>query len=595
MNGSKHTLLPVNLLLRGEKYYDVGKMISSGAYGEVRIAIDQLGNEYAIKEEISEKLDEDDGINENTLREIGLLVRLGNHPNIVTPIDAYSKIIPELGTTLSIVMEKADGDLTSFYSDNKYMKAGIIKPLSSSSLKIVIYQCFRALAYMHSVNIWHRDIKTQNILYKKHISRIIVPLIADFGLAKIGAYKQHASTCCLYTLRYRPPEHLAEVTEYGSGGDIWSMGVVMLDLMKGDFFFNEESVENMIFRLNGLFKFKEGDLNNLPEFWKILKSDNKKRNRYNRSFTFEDLIKVYSVKWGQDAVDFIKKIMVPDPNKRISALDALNDPYFDEIRNIININIPAPFINSPSCAISHLENSPPFQRMITTNDRHTYILLLWILGVHNLYGEDFKGTENMKYDDRTYFMAVDLIYKCLENKSYETKDLQKIGITCYLIAHKVQNEEFQTWFGIKSATNITNDTYTRDEIREAEVEILDMLKYNISYTIASEYLQEFTSDLPSNITERAFEIAKLAYVSKTIVTTMTKYDIAKQSTILAQISIDKDSFKMQTRCFRITELDSTIYLMRQINSLAGYAANGIKANIIEYVDDFNKATNNILK
>ena len=112
------------------------------------------------------------------------------------------------------------------------------------------------LKFLHKANIVHRDIKPANILIDDSC-RVV---ICDFGLARtllskkdmdaprysreqifknnMSEYLQNKTekkvrdmTCCIMTRLYRPPEVILTHNEYGKSADIWSLGVVLAEMM----------------------------------------------------------------------------------------------------------------------------------------------------------------------------------------------------------------------------------------------------------------------------------------------------------------------------------------------------------------------------
>ena len=75
---------------------------------------------------------------------------------------------------LSIIMHYYDSDLFNYIKGNGKKGLGIF------DIKLITYQMFRGLAYIHSLGICHRDIKPHNILVKNKKT-----VICDFGSAKI--------------------------------------------------------------------------------------------------------------------------------------------------------------------------------------------------------------------------------------------------------------------------------------------------------------------------------------------------------------------------------------------------------------------------
>ena len=116
---------------------------------------------------------------------------------------------------LSIIMHYYDGDLFN------YIKAQGKKCLSTFDIKLITYQLFRGLNYIHSLGICHRDIKPHNILIKD--KKVV---ICDFGSAKILTDEPNLPYIC--SRCYRAPELIFGATHYSSMIDIWSVGCVIL-------------------------------------------------------------------------------------------------------------------------------------------------------------------------------------------------------------------------------------------------------------------------------------------------------------------------------------------------------------------------------
>ena len=119
------------------------------------------------------------------------------------------------------------------YCSEGNLKEYIYKSKSESS-KIDIYlQCAKAVQYIHSNNVVHRDIKLENYLVTKIGDQVVIKL-TDFGLSKLfedHACDENVMKTFVGTRYYRAPE-LISGAEYSDAVDIFSLGLVFLAVFK---------------------------------------------------------------------------------------------------------------------------------------------------------------------------------------------------------------------------------------------------------------------------------------------------------------------------------------------------------------------------
>ena len=113
--------------------------------------------------------------------------------------------------------------------------------LDPMEIKIMLYQLFRGLLYLHSQGICHRDIKPQNLLIKK--GRLI---ISDLGSAKI-LHPEERNISYICSRCYRAPELIFGAVNYTTKIDLWSAGCIILELLyKNPFFIGKNSVQQLV-------------------------------------------------------------------------------------------------------------------------------------------------------------------------------------------------------------------------------------------------------------------------------------------------------------------------------------------------------------
>lgn len=159
------------------------------------------------------------GWEERFMREAQALARL-THPGIVAVYD-----FDQDGDLAWIVMEYVDGS-----NLRELLTEGKLEP--AEALAIVPEVC-TALQYAHDRGVVHRDIKPENILIDESGN----VKIADFGLAKLmdneAAARLTASDQAMGTLRYMAPEQLSTPKQVDHRADIFSLGVVLYEMLTG--------------------------------------------------------------------------------------------------------------------------------------------------------------------------------------------------------------------------------------------------------------------------------------------------------------------------------------------------------------------------
>lgn len=90
-----------------------------------------------------------------------------------------------------------------------------------------LYQLLRGLKYLHSANVLHRDLKPSNLLLNANCDL----KICDFGLARTTS-ETDFMTEYVVTRWYRAPELLLNISEYTAAIDIWSVGCILMEILR---------------------------------------------------------------------------------------------------------------------------------------------------------------------------------------------------------------------------------------------------------------------------------------------------------------------------------------------------------------------------
>ena len=297
------------------KYQKLSK-IGEGTYGVVYKAKDLQSNELVALKKIRLK-PEEEGIPSTAIREISLLKEL-YQLNIVNLLDVI-----HTSKKLTLVFEYCDSDLKKIMDGLKGEKLPI------DTVKLYLYEMLKGINYIHKHKILHRDLKPQNLL----INTNGVLKICDFGLARGFGVPIRIYTNEVVTLWYRAPDILLGSKMYDTSVDIWSIGCIFAEMILGIPMFlgkNENEQLDRIFNLLGTPNDNEYPwLKESPEWNGYINSETFKK------YEKQDIRKIYPNINDNDSYDLLEKMIVFDPDKRISAEEALKHPYFNSISKTI--------------------------------------------------------------------------------------------------------------------------------------------------------------------------------------------------------------------------------------------------------------------
>ncbi|XP_041836603.1 MAP kinase-activated protein kinase 2 [Melanotaenia boesemani] len=157
-------------------------------------------------------------------REVELHWRASPCANIVRIIDVYENLY-QGRKCLLIVMECMDGGELFSRIQDRGDQAFTEKEASD-----IMKSIGEAIQFLHAVNIAHRDVKPENLLYSSKRPNALLKL-TDFGFAKETTSHNSLDTPC-YTPYYVAPEVLGP-EKYDKSCDMWSLGVIMYILLCG--------------------------------------------------------------------------------------------------------------------------------------------------------------------------------------------------------------------------------------------------------------------------------------------------------------------------------------------------------------------------
>lgn len=320
-------------------------LVGSGTYANVYLAYKNDSSPVAVKRNIADSTATGFG----NSRELDMLSKLKGHPFIVNLESiCYG--------------EPFDQPMSPLKTENKYVKDDKIHfvlefvPITLNLLlsspemgykmihaKFLMAQLLLGVEWMHAQGVMHRDFKPANLLISNDKNGIRLR-ICDFGMSK-NISPTGPSSPGVTTSWYRAFEICCSAS-YGLSADMWAVGCILFEMVdKYPWLYNvqdnNESVVNGILAKlpihpdqNVIQKiFEEGN------FLKIrIEASPIRRKTFKEQLNLnQETLQDFNSKPGSidEFVDLLNKILVLDPNKRLTATQALDHPFFNWLKTYI--------------------------------------------------------------------------------------------------------------------------------------------------------------------------------------------------------------------------------------------------------------------
>ncbi|KAK9673638.1 hypothetical protein RND81_12G180400 [Saponaria officinalis] len=270
--------------------YELGRELGRGEFGITYLATDlSNGEKFACKSILKKKLRTAVDI-EDVRREVDIMKHLPKHPNIVTLKDAY-----EDDFAVHIVMELCEGGelFDRIVARGHYTERAAA--LVTKTIVEVVQMC-------HSQGVMHRDLKPENFLFANKKENSSLKAI-DFGLSVFFTPGERFAEI-VGSPYYMAPEVLKR--NYGPEVDVWSAGVILYILLCG-----------------------------VPPFW--AETEQGVAQAIIRSVV--DFKRDPWPKVSDNAKDLVKKMLNPDPKKRLTAQEVLDHPWLQNINKASNVSL----------------------------------------------------------------------------------------------------------------------------------------------------------------------------------------------------------------------------------------------------------------
>ncbi|XP_034472021.1 protein kinase shaggy [Drosophila innubila] len=289
----------------------VNEPIGFGSFGRVyKARINQLNRVVALKQVLQKPCQMED--------EVDIMCDIEEHCNIVRLLMYFHA---QLGNPpqkhLLMALEYMPMTLLDYLEQHGQGSVPLVY------VRILSYQLFRGLAFLHSLHICHQDIKPDNMLMDPSTMNL---KLGDFGSSRFVGSKVFSPCAC--PRPYRAPELLANCSSYSTSVDIWSASCVLAEMLKGSL----------------LFDHMEDDQKQMLQIVCMLGTSGLESAKYLMDATGITLVEIgTSTDWKlllgvdlpPDLEDLLNSCLAYHPDNRIPPLYACAHASYDELRIMV--------------------------------------------------------------------------------------------------------------------------------------------------------------------------------------------------------------------------------------------------------------------
>jgi calcium/calmodulin-dependent protein kinase I len=255
-------------------------------------------------------------------REVATMLQLNGHPNFAKLVDVVEET--KLNT-IHLIQEQVT-DAVELFDLLKNQESGHV---SEHVVKRIAFQLFSALEFAHSRGVLHRDIKLDNVLVQPEKDYNVT--IIDFGLATLFS-DASVLTEAVGCIHYASPSILLAASQnqtyrHENGWlDVWSSGVLTFGLLQGLFPFKQTNPAKLLREI-------------------MMTSEMHPQHKTLGFKTFDDV--------SADATNLVRFILNPD--QRPTAKEVLSQPWFDSVREQVNLEKVEPLMQEVPMSVTDLD------------------------------------------------------------------------------------------------------------------------------------------------------------------------------------------------------------------------------------------------